>query len=79
MWMFYADNTGYIPMGNDGQMKVPSSVRSRKQLEKLAASWLGKRRGRVYLMTSWTQQMSELGPSAFEMYIMRNAEVIKHS
>lgn len=28
MWMFYADNTGYIPMGNDGQMKVPSNVRT---------------------------------------------------
>lgn len=76
MWMFYADNTGYIPMGNDGQMKVPSSVRSTRKLEKLAASWLGKRRGRVYLMASWTQPMSELGPRAFEEYIMRTGKVI---
>lgn len=79
MWMFYADNTGYIPMGNDGQMKVPSNIRNHRQLEKLAASWLGKRRGRVYLMASWTQQMSELGPRAFEEYIMRTAEVIKYN
>ena len=77
MWMFYADNTGYIPMGNDGQMKVPARIaRSTRKLEKLAESWLRNRRGRVYLMASWTQPMSELGPRAFEEYIMRTGKVI---
>lgn len=79
MYLFYAMNNGYIPMGNDGQLVVPKSIRSRRALVKLAESWLGNRAGRVYLMTSWTQAMCELGPRAFEEYIMRNGEVIAHS
>lgn len=76
MYLFYADRTGWIPMGNDGQLIVPKSIRSRRALQKLAESWLGNRAGRVYLMTSWTQQMSELGPRAFEEYIARHAAVL---
>ena len=76
MYLFYADRTGWIPMGNDGQLVVPKSIRSRRALQKLAESWLGNRAGRVYLMTSWTQQMSELGPRAFEEYIARHAAVL---
>lgn len=76
MYLFYAYRNGYIPMGNDGQLAVPKSIRSRRALLKLAESWLGNRAGRVYLMTSWTQQMSELGPNAFEVYIARNGEVL---
>lgn len=76
MYLFYAYRNGYIPMGNDGQLVVPKSIRSRRALLKLAESWLGNRAGRVYLMTSWTQQMSELGPRAFEEYIARNGEVV---
>lgn len=79
MYMFYADRTGWIPMGNDGQIVVPKSIRSRRALEKLAKSFLGNRAGRVYLMTTWTQQMSELGPCAFEQYIAKHGEVIAHS
>ena len=79
MYMFYADRTGWIPMGNDGQLKVPSSVRSERKLRELATSFLGKRAGRVYLMTSWTQAMCELGPRAFEEYIARNGRVVAHS
>lgn len=30
MYLFYADRTGYIPMGNDGQLVVPKSIRSRR-------------------------------------------------
>ena len=78
MWLFYAEGTGYIPMGNDGQMKVPARTSARKQKE-LATRWLGKRHGRVYLMTSWTQQMSEYGPRAFEEYIMRNGKLIAYN
>jgi hypothetical protein len=76
MYLFYADRLGWIPMGNDGQLVVPKSIRSRRALLKLATSWLGKRAGRVYLMTSWTQQMSELGPRAFEEYIATHGEVL---
>lgn len=76
MYLFYADRSGWIPMGNDGQLVVPKNIRSRRTLEKLAASWLGNRAGRVYLMTSWTQPMSELGPRAFEEYIARTAEIL---
>lgn len=79
MWLFYAMSNGYIPMGNDGQMKVPSSVKTQKAIEKLATNWLGNRRGRVYLMNDWTQKMCELGPCAFEEYIMRNGKVVAHS
>ena len=79
MYMFYADCTGWIPMGNDGQLKVPSSVRSERKLRELATSFLGGRAGRVYLMASWTQAMSELGPRAFEEYIARNGRVVAHS
>jgi hypothetical protein len=76
MYLFYADRLGWIPMGNDGMMKVPSSVRSNKKLIELATSWMGKRTGRIYLMTSWTQQMSELGPRAFEEYIAKHGKVV---
>ena len=79
MYLFYADPLGWIPMDNDGQMKVPSRMKSQKSIAKLAESWLGNRRGRIYLMTSWTQSMSELGPAAFEAYIMRNGKVVAHS
>lgn len=76
MYMFFADVYGYIPMGNDGQLKVPSNVRSTRKLQELARSFLAGRRGRVYLMTSWTQAMCELGPRAFEEYIARNGKII---
>lgn len=76
MYMFYADRLGWIPMGNDGQLVVPKSTRSRRALLKLATSFLGNRAGRVYLMTSWTQAMSELGPRAFEEYIAKHGEVL---
>ncbi len=76
MYMFYADRLGYIPMGNDGQLVVPKSIRSRHALQKLATNFLGKRAGRVYLMASWTQQMCELGPCAFEEYIAKHGEVL---
>ncbi len=76
MYLFYADRSGWIPMGNDGQLVVPKNIRSRRALEKLAMNWLGNRAGRVYLMTSWTQPMSELGPRAFEEYIARTAEIL---
>ena len=79
MYLFYAMPGNYIPMGNDGQMKVPASIRSNKALIKLAESWLGKRPGRVYLMHEWTQKMCELGPRAFEEYVMRNGTVVAHS
>lgn len=79
MWLFYAMSNGYIPMGNDGQIKVPSSIRSQKRIEKLAKDWLGKRAGRIYLMNDWTQKMCELGPCAFEEYIARNGKVVAHS
>jgi len=76
MYLFYAYRNGYIPMGNDGQLVVPKSIRSRRALLKLAESWLGNRAGRVYLMRTWTQAMCELGPRAFEEYIARAGEVI---
>ena len=78
MYLFYADRTGWIPMGNDGQLVVPKSIRSRRALLKLAESFLGNRTGRVYLMTSWTQQMCELGPRAFEEYITRHGKVVTY-
>jgi len=28
MYLFYADRTGWIPMGNDGQLVVPKCIRS---------------------------------------------------
>lgn len=76
-WMFYADVFGDIPMGSDGQMKVPfNTVRNLRKLEQLAHSFKAGRRGKIYLMASWTQQMCELGPRAFSEYITRNGVVI---
>ena len=76
MYLFYADRLGWIPMGNDGQLVVPKTIRSRRALMKLASSFIGKRAGRVYLMTSWTQKMCELGPRAFEEYIVHCGELL---
>ena len=76
MYLFYAYTNGYIPMGSDGEIVVPKSIRSRRALLKLAQSFKGNRAGRVYLMTSWTQEMSELPPAAFEVYIARHGEVL---
>lgn len=76
-WMFYADVYGDVPMGSDGQMKVPAStVRNLRKLENLARSFKAGRRGKIYLMASWTQKMCELGPRAFSEYIARNGAVI---
>ena len=45
-WMFYADVFGDIPMGNDGQIKVPYNVvRSDRKLGQLARSFKAGRRG----------------------------------
>ncbi len=79
MYLFYAERDGWIPMGNSGQLIVPKSIRSRRALLQLAESWLGNRAGRVYLMTSWTQAMCELGPWAFSEYIARHGEVVAHN
>lgn len=78
MWLFFAYSDGYIPMGNDGQMKVPARA-SQKKIRELAVTLRAGRAGRVYLMNSWTQAMCELGPTAFETYIMRNGQVVDHS
>jgi hypothetical protein len=76
-WMFYADVFGDIPMGSSGQMKVPvSTVRNARKLQQLAESFKAGRRGKIYLMASWTQKMCELGPRAFNEYIARNGVVI---
>lgn len=76
-WMFYADVFGDIPMGSDGQIKVPAStVRSARKLGQLARSFKAGRRGKIYLMAVWTQAMCELGPRAFSEYIARNGVVI---
>ena len=76
-WMFYADVYGDVPMGSDGQMKVPvSTVRNLRKLENLARSFKAGRQGKIYLMASWTQKMCELGPRAFSEYITRNGAVI---
>ena len=79
MYLFYADTLGWIPMGNEGEVVVPKCVRSRRALLKLAESFLGNRAGRVYLMTTWTQKMCELSPSAFCEYIAKNGEVLVQS
>lgn len=78
MWLFFAYGDGYIPCGNDGEMKLPARC-SQRRIRELAEALRHNRHGRVYLMRSWTQQMSELGPRAFEEYIMRNGELISHS
>ena len=79
MYLFYAERDGWIPMGNSGQLIVPKSIRSRRALLQLAESWLGNRAGRVYLMTSWTQAMCELAPSAFCEYIANHGEILIQS
>lgn len=79
MYLFYSDPLGYIPMGNDGELVVPKSIKSDRGVRKLAKDFLRNRRGRVYLMRTWTQQMCELGPRAFEEYIMRHGELVCHS
>lgn len=76
MWMFYADKSGYIPMGNDGQMKVPSNARTMNKIRELAQSWRGKRPGAVYLARSWTNEMTNYGPTRFNEYIITHCERI---
>lgn len=79
MYLFYAERDGWIPMENSGQMIVPKCIRSRRALLNLATSWLGNRAGRVYLMTSWTQAMSELGPWAFSDYVTSKGELLVYN
>ena len=77
-WMFYADVYGDIPMGPDGQITGPYNiVRNARKLGQLARSFKAGRRGKIYLMASWTQKMCELGPRAFSEYIARNGAVIE--
>ena len=79
MYMFYANTLGWIPMGNEGELVVPKSIRSRRALLQLAESWLGNRAGRVYLMTSWTQKMCEMNPNDFCEYIAKHGELLTTS
>ena len=57
-------------------MKVPRGIKSMKGLQKQAELFLGKRYGRVYLMTEWTQEMCEMAPDRFTCYIMRNGKLL---
>ena len=68
MWFFFIDVFGDCPAGNDGAVR-PHIGKSEKVRREFAASWKGCRRGRVYGMSVWTQQMCELGPAAFARYI----------
>ena len=74
MYLFFIDRNGYNPLGCSGQLNVPKSIKSRRALLKLATSWLGNRAGSVYLMTSWTQAMCELGPWPFSEYVQKHGE-----
>ena len=74
MYLFYVTRDWWIPMGNEGQLVVPKSIKSRRALLNLAKSWLGNRAGSVYFMTSWTQQMCELGPWPFSQYVQEHGE-----
>jgi len=76
MYLFFSYHNGYIPCGNDGMMQVPAHVRSWKQLEQLARSWQGRRAGCVWLISTWTQEMSEMSPSRFNEYVARNGRMI---
>ena len=79
MYLFYITRDWYNPLGNDGQLIVPKCIKSRRALLKLATSWLGNRAGSVYLMTSWTQEMCELGPWPFTMYVMKHGEKLVYN
>lgn len=78
MWLFYV-YANYIPCGSDGEMKVPSNIKSMLSLRNLAANFLGKRPGRVYCMTHWTQEMCEMSPSNFVVYVMRHGQIVADS
>lgn len=76
-WMFFADVYGDVPMGSDGQMKVSArTVQNWYKLRELAQSFKAGRRGKVYIIASWTQKMCELPPRAFSEYITHNGVVI---
>ena len=74
MYLFYVTRDWWIPAGNEGQLIVPKSIKSRRALMKLATSWLGNRAGSVYLMHEWTQKMCELGPWPFSQYVQLHGE-----
>lgn len=78
MWLFYV-YANYIPMGSDGEMKVPSSVKSMLSLRKLAAGFLGKRPGKVYCVRQWTQQMCEMNALQFVTYIIQHGQIVARS
>lgn len=75
MWLFY-EYGNYIPMGSDGEMKVPSNVKSMLKLRELAKNFLGNRAGRVYCMRVWTQEMCELPPLQFCAYIITHGQLV---
>ena len=75
MYMFYVDVFGDVPMGNDGEMILRKRLSDTK-LRKLAEDWLHGRRGSVYVMNEWTQQMCELGPRRFSMYIQEHGKLV---
>ena len=78
MWLFY-EYGNYIPMGSDGEWKLPSDVKSMKKLREMATNFLGHRPGRVYCMRAWTQEMCELTPDNFVAYIMRHGQLLAWS
>lgn len=79
-YLFYAMNNGYIPMGNDGMQEISfSTVRNLKKLETVAKKFLGNRAGHIYLISEWTDTMSNATPSQFEAYVARYGVEVAHS
>ena len=74
MYLFYVTHN-YCPDGSDGAMEV-TNVKSMLKLRELASSFLGKRYGRVYCMTRWTQEMCQLTSDCFTAYIMTHGQLV---
>lgn len=72
MYMFYINDT--VMVGSEGMAKV--EYKSVVERRKFAGHFLGKRKGGVYAMPSYTQEMCEMPADVLTAYIKKNGKLL---
>lgn len=73
-YLFYIDENGYHPCGNDGTSYAEVGCMSK--LRKDAALFLNGRAGKVYAMTRYTQEMCEMDNAQLVAYVRKCGQLL---
>lgn len=73
MYMFYIEDN-MVVAGSEGMVKV--DYKSVVERRKFAGHFLGKRKGGVYAMPNYTQEMCEMPADILTAYIKKNGKLL---